>query len=206
MPFAIERSPEISHRCDFPLLCNARGHKDAVEVGVDQGVFAAEFLRRFQGHWLILVDPYEPYPEQPYDRSADVLVAALALMPYHGRYRFVRARSPGCVGWVLSFCRPEFVYLDGSHDEADVAADLEGWWPALPDHGMIAGHDWHAEHPGVKAAVEGFARRRGLVVRLTGEAVGAQSWYMYKKEPETLFVRLFTHADAENPRYVAGRE
>ena len=35
MSFAVEPSPEISTRHDFPLLCNARGYKDAVEIGTD---------------------------------------------------------------------------------------------------------------------------------------------------------------------------
>jgi hypothetical protein len=201
MSFAVEPSPEISHRTDFSILCNARGYRDAVEVGVDLGVFARGFLARFEGHWLVLVDPYGPHPDFPYDRTGDLVVAAQALAEFHGRFRFVRARSPDCVAWVRTFCRPEFIYIDGSHDEADVAADLGAWWEALPpDRGMLAGHDHDASHPGVVSAVERFARERGLVVRLTHEADAPASWYMYKREPEKLLRRLFTAGEVDNPR------
>lgn len=206
MPFLIEPSLEISCRYDFALLANARGYKDAVEVGVDQGVFARDFLSRFKGNWLILVDPYEPYAEMPFDRSGDLIVAALALAPFHGRHRFVRRRSSSEVAaWVKTFCTPEFVYIDASHEESDVRSDIETWWDALPaDRGLLAGHDWDdwPGHAGVKRAVEGFARDRGLVVRLTHETESPASWYIYRSgEPDKLMVRLFREGEAPNPHF-----
>lgn len=202
MSFAIELSTEISHRTDFSILCNARSYLDAVEVGVDQGVFAADFLRRFRGNWLIGIDPYAPFDDFPFDRTADLMVAVQALAEFHGRVRLVKARSPDCAEWVRTFVTPEFVYVDGSHDEGDVMADLVGWWDGLPDHGMIAGHDWDdcPAHAGVKAAVERFARERGLVVRITHEAAPIPaSWYIYKREPETLIRKFFLDGSEPNP-------
>lgn len=199
MPFAVVPSPEISHRVDFALLCNARGYKDAVEIGTDQGVFARDFLDRFRGHWLVCVDPYEPHGEFPYDRTIDAMIAVQALAEHHGRVRFIRMRSPEAVPVVRSFVAPEFVYVDGSHSEADVAADLRAWWDVLPPHGMLAGHDYDPAHPGVMAAVEDFARERGLVVRLTHECHAPPSWYIYRTEPAELMVRLFRDATEPNP-------
>jgi hypothetical protein len=200
MAFAVVPSEEIGHRVDFSILCNARGYLDAVEVGVDLGVFAREFLDRFRGHWLILVDPYLPYPEIGYDRTLDMMTAVHALTPHHGRFRFVRDKSPDCIPWVLTWIKPPtFVYIDGAHDEESVAADLRAWWGVIPEGGMLAGHDWDDLHPGVVAAVERFARERGLVVRLTHET-RAPSYYMYKGEPETLMVRMFREAEEPNPR------
>lgn len=203
MPFAIIPSEEIGHRTDFSLLCNARGYVDAVEVGVDQGVFARDFLKRFRGHWLILVDPYAQFPDFPYDRTGDMMVAANALAEFHGRFRFVRARSPEAAPWVCTFVSPQFVYIDGSHDEASVYADLVGWW-AVPSVELIAGHDWDdlPIHAGVRAAVERFASERGLVVRLTHETRPVPaSWYIYKKEPKELAVRLFRESAEPNPHH-----
>ncbi len=199
MGFAVIPSEEISHRVDFALLANARGYLDAVEVGVDTGIHARDFLARFNGNWLIGVDPYAPFAEFPYDRTGDLMSATLALMPFLGRFRIVRGRSPDCIPWVRSVVSPDFVYIDGSHEERDVFADLEGWWGAIPPHGMIAGHDYDGTHPGVCSAVDRFARDRGLVVRLTHEPV-TPSWYMYKTEPETLKINLFRHDELPNPR------
>lgn len=202
MPFAIEPSTEISNRVDFSLLCNARGYIDAVEVGVDHGVFAAEFLSRFHGNWLVLVDPYEPYPEMPYDRTCDRLAAVSALSKHLGRFRFVGARSPECVPWVCTFITPQFVYLDGAHDLGSVAADIVGWWMVLAPGGILAGHDYDDDHPDVKAAVQKFAAENDVVVRLTHEEL-RPSWYVYKGEPERLCLRLFNESTQANPHYQA---
>jgi hypothetical protein len=200
MPFAIEPSTEIAFRHDFALLANARGYVDAVEVGVDQGVFAKAFLDRWRGSQLMLVDPYRPYPEMPYDRTLDGLTAIQALMPHHGRWRLIRDQSPEAIQSVMRFITaPEFVYIDGSHEESDVIRDLLAWWEVIPPHGLMAGHDFNAEHPGVTAAVEGFARERELVVRLTHETTFPASWMIYRTEPEKLFQRLFTDGETENP-------
>src|SRR5690242_11136051 len=111
MPFAIVPSEEIAHRVDFSILANARGYLDAIEVGTDQGVFAAEFLSRFKGNWLWCVDPYDPHADFPHDRSGDMLTAIQALAPYHGRFRFVRAKSVEAAPWVRRHIRPDFVYI-----------------------------------------------------------------------------------------------
>lgn len=205
MTAVIRPSEEISHRTDFALLANARGYKDAVEVGVDQGVFARDFLSRFQGNWLFLVDPYEPYPDFPYDRSGDQLVAAQALAPYHGRFRFVKARSVQAAPWVARVIHPDFVYVDGAHEEDDVRADLEAWWAVLPpDRGMLAGHDYDTDHPGVMLAVNRFAQEHGLIVRLTHEKTSPPSWYVYRREPDTLVHKFFQDSESPNPAAVTG--
>jgi hypothetical protein len=191
-------SEEISHRTDFALLCNERGYRDAVEVGTDQGVFARDFLSRFKGHWLFCVDPYEPFPDFPYDRSGDFQTAVAALMPWHGRFRMVKAPSVRAAPWVARVIAPEFVYIDGSHIELDVAADLRAWFKVLPDHGMLAGHDFDETHPGVIKAVTEFAAARALTVRLTQDPP-TPSWYIYKREPSELFVRHFRSAVTPNP-------
>lgn len=201
--FSIEPSTEIAYRHDFALLCNARGYVDAVEVGVDQGVFARAFLDRWEGYWLMLVDPFYAYGEMPYDRTIDAMVAVQALAKHHGRFRFIREQSPEAIQSVLRFIKaPEFVYIDGSHEIDHVMRDILAWWDVIPGHGMLAGHDFDAEHPGVMAAVEGFARARGLIVRLTHEVTSPKSWYVYRTQPKTLFQRLFTEGEIANPHMI----
>jgi hypothetical protein len=191
MAYRIIRSEEIAYRHDFALLCNARGYRDAVEVGVDLGVFARSFLDRFEGSWLLLVDPY--------DRSLDAQTAIQALAPHHGRFRFIRDRSPEAIDAVLKLIRsPGFVYIDGSHDEFDVWEDIKAWYGVLSDDGMIAGHDFDDDHPGVVSAVTRFAEERGLVVRLTHEESSPRSWYCYKREPAELYQRLYLESKISN--------
>lgn len=193
-------SIEIAHRGDFALLANARGYVDAVEVGTDQGVFALEFLARFEGNWLFCVDPYEPFPDFPYERRGDYDAALQALMPYHGRFRFVLARSVDAAPWVGRVIRPQFVYIDASHRRPDVAEDLDAWWRVLSPGGMLAGHDYDTDHPGVIAAVDEFAAARGLIVRVTTERGSPPSWYLYRDEPAVLIQRFFREGDVANPQ------
>lgn len=191
MTHRIIPSREIAYRTDFALLCNARGYRDAVEVGTDLGVFALDFLNRFRGNWLFSVDPYQPVSEHDFDRMGDLMTAAIALGKHHGRHRFVRMPSPAAAPIVASMIRPDFVYVDGSHEEADCHADLVAWWEVLAKDGMLAGHDFDADHPGVMRAVTRFAADRDLIVRLTHETTSPPSFYVYKTEPVELIQKLF---------------
>lgn len=199
MPFQIIQSEEISCRYDFSILANARGWKDAVEVGVDQGVFAAQFMSRFQGHWLWLVDRWTECAGFPYDRTGDLFTAAVAMAPYHGRYRFVRMSSALASVHAAEHIKPDLVYIDGAHDEESVTSDLLAWWPVVSERGCLAGHDWDDGHPGVIEAVTRFAEERELVVRLTSEKDQPASWYAYKHEPAVLFRRFFDQGEIANP-------
>lgn len=56
---------------------------------------------------------------------------------------------------------PDVVYLDGSHDYADVLADLEAWWPLVHKGGVLFGDDWHV-WADVNHAVETFVHEHHL--------------------------------------------
>jgi predicted O-methyltransferase YrrM len=45
----------------------------------------------------------------------------------------------------------DFVFIDASHEYADVCADIKAWRPKVKKGGMLAGHDHHA--PSVYEAV-----------------------------------------------------
>ena len=57
------------------------------------------------------------------------------------------------------------VFLDASHDEESVARDLDAWSVRLRADGVLAGHDYGGNHPGVPRAVDAFARKRGRTVK-----------------------------------------
>lgn len=48
------------------------------------------------------------------------------------------------------------VFLDGSHDRFDVAADIDAWMPKICQGGIIAGHDyrWHTVCESVNAKLD----------------------------------------------------
>lgn len=58
----------------------------------------------------------------------------------------------------------DLIYVDGSHDEWDVAADLMSFWPMLRAGGVMFGDDYEPNWPGVMRAVDGFAFDRDMSV------------------------------------------
>ena len=69
--------------------------------------------------------------------------------------------------------RAELIYVDGSHEEEDVAADLANYWDLLAPAGILFGDDY--SWTGVKMAVDRFARDQ----RLTLEHL-ADKWLLQK--------------------------
>jgi predicted O-methyltransferase YrrM len=116
------------------------------------------------------------------DRLADRYAAALASEDVEATFR-ANMRELGIVVDVLAESSAvaaarfapgsiDRVFLDGSHDGASVAEDLVLWSARLRSDGLLAGHDYaEAKHPDLCAAVDAFARERGLVVRRGPRAI-----------------------------------
>lgn len=180
-------STEISDRRDFALLCNARNLGVAVEIGVELGVNAKCFLDRWHGRLMLLIDHYpNNNPIGWMDRSVEMMICVQALQAHHGRYYLIRGESlriaenyPHWLGM------PQFVYLDGGHEYQDIKTDIAAWWERLEPEGILAGHDYDDELPGVKQAVNEFSEQHNAIVRLTHERK-LKSWYAYKTEPKEL--------------------
>lgn len=200
-------SVEITTREDFALLANGRGLGYAVEVGVEMGVNAKTFLDKWHGQFILLVDPYEPYPQHGWlDRSHEILAVTLALQAHHGRYHLIRGHSTEIAAKFPSWFghgQPSFVYLDAGHDYPDIRADIAAWWPVVAEEGILAGHDYDEKLlPGVYRAVNEFAERERLTIRTTHER-HCKSWYAYKTEPRQLLSisKSLDGHRTDNPRY-----
>lgn len=195
----IIKSKEINYRVDFPLLCNARGVRVAVEVGTDRGVFARQFMERFKGDELVCIDPYCQYEELPACRDIDRMMAVMALMPWHGRVRFYQTTSTDAAAnfpWWLKD-RIDFVYVDAEHTFDEAYSDIATWWELLTPQGILAGHDYDITHSGVMKAVDQFAKENDLVVRIVA-GDSPESWYIYKNEPPSLFKYFFDGGEIAN--------
>ena len=62
---------------------------------------------------------------------------------------------------------PDLIYVDASHDEASVYADLVAYYPLVRGHGILCGDDWGwgGDLP-VRKAVERFARENQLTIQV----------------------------------------
>jgi len=60
--------------------------------------------------------------------------------------------------------RADLIYIDGSHDEADVLSDLQAYGELLSPSGTIFGDDYTSHWVGVQNAVNRYVIDRGLSV------------------------------------------
>jgi Methyltransferase domain len=179
---SLNAAPPVSlvTRGQFAELCNARGIVRAIEVGTDRGLFAEQFLRAWRGEILVCIDHWLPYPDMPYDRTADLVMAATLLAPFRSRVKLIRGESPRVAQPIGGYYRPGFVYIDADHREAAVAADLAAWWPKVAPGGILAGHDYMDEHAGVIRAVDTFSQCAGRPVHVTADLEEYRSWWIEK--------------------------
>jgi Methyltransferase domain len=153
---------EMRDRFDLALLCNDLNLRYAVEVGCECGVFASRFLERWHGAMMYCVDPFEPYPEMPFDRTADIMISAIKLAPHVPRVKIIRSSSVEGAKIIAPLHRIDFVYLDGAHEYEDVVTDIAAWWPIIHSGGILSGHDYGREHKGVAKAVDELCQREKL--------------------------------------------
>ncbi len=136
----------------------------AAEIGVYNGEFSLIFLRNYPELTMYLVDPYKEWPQEEYDDPSnapqDVQDARYELvkrsMSYFGdRAKLLRRTSMEAVKLV----EPEsldFVYIDANHYYKYVLEDLTEWGKRVREGGLIMGHDYHIEWPGVMEAVRDY--------------------------------------------------
>ena len=60
--------------------------------------------------------------------------------------------------------KADLIYVDASHDEPDVAADLRAYWPLVKEGGIMFGDDYDEFWPGLVRAVQVFANEEGVEI------------------------------------------
>jgi len=143
-----------------------------VEVGVLTGRFTRHLLERMPDVHMLMVDRWEkPAADSDYANSGDELAVrsqerfdddyfrARKATDFASNRRSIWRMESTAAAAELPDGRIDFVFLDGDHSAAGVAADLAAWAPKVRDGGMICGHD--IDHPrfpgfGVRGAVETY--------------------------------------------------
>ena len=167
-------------------VANALGLEIAVEVGTHQGVFAKSFMQRFRGS-LICVDPWDCYDgvlptfypafdEGTTNRDDDFRIAESSLFEFGNRVRIMRNTSEEAVSVIDCV---DFVYIDGLHDYASVSFDVNRWFDKIKSGGIISGHDYHYDHPGVIRSVVDLCEKHSLEFHLTQDQI--PSWWAIKQ-------------------------
>ena len=149
--------------CYWASLLRERNVNGAV-ICVDTWLGGLEHLRRETGHspqWEL--DPYRKhgYPTLYYQFLANVMHEGLQdyIVPLPNTSA-IAARWLAAQGLIA-----HLIYIDASHDEEDVYADLIAYWKLLSPGGVMCGDDWHPNWPGVVNSVKRFATEQGLAIQ-----------------------------------------
>lgn len=130
-------------------------------VCVDTWLGALEFRHDFADpERYAALDLRHGYPQVYYQFLANVVKRGLqdVIIPFP-QTSLIAAR------WFLHHAfRADLVYIDGSHEENDVYADLTYYWQICRPGGVVFGDD--LDWSGVRAAVTTFARENGLEPRV----------------------------------------
>jgi hypothetical protein len=172
-------------------VLNARGLLgEAVEVGVQSGLFSEVILNEWKGRRLHLVDPWLSAPAEEYidrsnvsqERHDHIYAEALDRVARFGERALVHRTTSVEAAATFADKSVDFVYLDARHDERSVLEDLDAWYPKLRSGGILAGHDYldgafAAGEFGVRRAVERFSEVHELC-----------AWATYRDTPWVSFI------------------
>ena len=133
-----------------------------VEIGTSKGCHAVDILYHLNIKKLYLIDPYCLYNDRlktnqnvvDYEFNKVKDEANKSLMRFEGKYEFIYKKSNDAINFVPDDL--DFVYIDGDHNYECVKKDIEMYYAKVKDDGIIGGHDFGLNFPGVIKAVLDF--------------------------------------------------
>lgn len=153
------------------ILYLAEQHKTdlvGAEIGVDEGLNAESILETLSVKCLYLIDPYKDFlcGGLTFHQEGKAAIAERRLSRYGMRKSFIARPSHEARLYVDEPL--DFVYIDANHDYDFIKQDIEDWASALKEGGLLCGHDFSADCPGVIRAVIEFAVSSGLQLNTRG--------------------------------------
>lgn len=167
---------DIQGRIELPLICNRRGLTGiAVEIGTMIGIYASDFLVRWQGKQFYTIDDYRGDPERSGDRKVQKLEAIERLAFFGRKCQMINSDS---VAAAADFAdgTVDFIHIDGDHSYEGCKRDMEAWWPKMKPGALFTGHDYCGHFDGLIAAVHEFAKKVNLPVQIVNEQCGHNTW------------------------------
>ena len=144
------------------------------EIGVKEGKFTSYLLSQHPELTMFCIDPWtsqpngnETYGEWNFDEIYSQYKNRIK--PYKDRVIELRGFSKTAVMMVEDKSL-DFVFIDAQHDYDSVKQDIDLWLPKVKKGGLLSGHDYHEQFPGVIKAVNEF---------FTPEIGDNDVWYMY---------------------------
>ena len=153
------------------------------EIGVFEGEFSDFIHRTVRPSLLYLVDLFQG-PMISGDKNGENIKTIqlehsyqALLAKYHSNpeISLFRGRSELFLS-LLPDNHLDFIYIDGDHQYAGCRSDLELARKKVKRGGVIAGHDYCPQFPGVMRAVDEFSAHHGLTPEFTSEDRCASYW------------------------------
>ena len=151
----------------FDFLLKDKKNLVGAEIGVFKGGHALEMLKLLDIKTLSLVDAYGTYTsivrggEKTWDNSPEEKIAKETLRDYKDKIEWVKFWS-NKAGIFFQDESLDFVYIDGNHDYEFVLEDIELWTPKVKQGGIIGGHDYGGNFPGVEKAVKKYCGKNEI--------------------------------------------
>jgi len=138
-----------------------------IEIGAHQGGSALWLAWCFHPREIICIDPWLGMAG-PAEETLRIFGenAALARDRLGVEMVGIQGKAEDVAGQI-SDASARLVYVDGYHAEPFVEKDLTMYWPKLAPGGVLAGHDYCAEHPdhlGVVRAVNAWAEEPNVTL------------------------------------------
>lgn len=149
----------------------AAGKGVVVELGTWQGR-SAKAMAATVGGRLFCVDPWYDHREGEYpelgsgkDNTFLKFKENVAQEIASGKIVPMRMTSTKAAAELAIFGdrKPDMVFIDADHRYESVAADIAAWRGLIADDGILCGHDYSKEWPGVMKAVDEQVPNRTLV-------------------------------------------
>lgn len=155
----------ISRVSELAAMCPPGGL--FVELGVAGGRHAVKLLQKHPSMRYLGIDAWEVRP-------GNMALAQRRLRPFANRVTLRKCRFEDARADVDGAA---LVYVDGfAHGGQENGQTLEQWWGAVMPGGVMAGHDYDAAWPATVQAVDAWADRCGVKIRVIPDHPFASWW------------------------------
>jgi predicted O-methyltransferase YrrM len=164
-----------------------QGYKSFVEVGCKEGRTTGHILHNVPESTVIAIDPWIVMPQtadataETYEKWNFAEIEAefwKNVGDAKDRCEMLRETSEQAAFHIMERHPPtsDLVFIDARHDYDSVLEDIRLWWPLVRDGGILAGHDFNHQWPGVERAV---ARSFNLLdIGVASDSV----WFIIKRD------------------------
>jgi len=139
------------------------------ELGVFEGKFSFQLLRRARPKWLYLVDTFTGFVVSGDENGENLRTVDMGSQAVKLRKEFIAEpmETVKALSWEWLAGRKvgelDWVYIDTVHTYETTIKELAAARSAVRKNGVIAGHDFHpGSYPGLVKAVTEFTVRHGL--------------------------------------------